>query len=71
MTRTEWIKGSATFLLVIVAGYFSTAYLDRHFAVAEVNENAEPTTPSTACVGEDGSWKNWQYPNVPMLSPKC
>ena len=21
--------------------------------------------------GEDGSWKNWPWPNVPALSPKC
>jgi hypothetical protein len=78
MTRTEFAKGSATFLVVIVAGLLSETYLDRHLAAAETDkkaassDSAEASTSSTsACVGKDGSWKNWPWSNVPILSPKC
>ena len=80
MTRAEFAKGSATFLVVIVAGLLSEPYLDRHLAATETDKKAAsrdgteaspPTTPSAACVGKDGSWKNWVWANVPMLSPKC
>ena len=67
MTRTELASGSATFLVVIVAGFLSTAYVDRQFAAAET---VGPTAPS-ACVDAGGSWKNWLWPNVPTLSPEC
>jgi hypothetical protein len=66
MTRAQFAKGSATFLVVIVAGFLSTAYVDRQFAA----ETARPTS-TAACVDEGGSWKNWLWPNVPTLSPKC
>jgi hypothetical protein len=75
MTRTELATGSATFIAVAAAGWLSVASLDRHFAAAAVDNgtvsadrNAAQTTP---CVGADGSWKNWVWSNVPMLSPKC
>jgi hypothetical protein len=80
MTRTELAQGSLTFAALIVAGFVSTAQLDRHFAAAEAakktpsdskTELPAPTTPSGACVGKDGSWKNWPWSNVPALSPKC
>jgi hypothetical protein len=80
MTRAEFAKGSATFLVVIVAGLLSETYLDRHLAATETEkkvassggaEAAAPSTPSAACVGKDGSWKNWPWSNVPILSPKC
>ena len=80
MTRAEFAKGSATFLVVIVAGLFSEAFLDRHFAASETDKKAAsgnsadaaaPSTSSAACVGKDGSWKNWPWSNVPILSPKC
>ena len=80
MTRAEFAKGSATFLAVIVAGLLSEGYLDRHLAAAETDKKAASndsakaspsTTPSAACVGKDGSWKNWPWSNVPILSPKC
>ena len=80
MTRAEFAKGSATFLVVIVAGLFSEALLDRHLAASETDkktassddaEAAAPTSPSAACVEKDGSWKNWPWSNVPILSPKC
>jgi hypothetical protein len=73
MTRAEFAKGSATFLVVIVAGLLSEAYLDKHFA-ATSSDGADASAPSTspaACVGKDGSWKNWPWSNVPILSPKC
>ena len=35
MTRAEFAKGSATFLVVIVAGLLSETYLDRHLAATE------------------------------------
>jgi hypothetical protein len=79
MTRAEFAKGSATFLVVIVAGLLSETYLDRHLAAVETDkkatsrDGAEAPAPSTspACVGKDGSWKNWPWSNVPILSPKC
>jgi hypothetical protein len=80
MTLAEFAKGSTTFLVVIVAGLLSEAYLDRHLAASETDKKAAssdrtdaptPSTPSAACVGKDGSWKNWPWSNVPILSPKC
>ena len=80
MTGAEFAKGSATFLVVIVAGLLSEAYLDRHFPATEMDKKAassdgtEASAPSTSpavCVGKDGSWKNWPWSNVPILSPKC
>jgi hypothetical protein len=66
MTRTAFAMGSATFLAVIVAGFLSAVWVDRHYAAAG------STMPSaSACVNDDGSWKNWIWANVPMLSPKC
>ena len=73
MTQSELAKGSATFLAVIVAGFLSESYLDRHL-VTETNKatSSESTEPSlAACVEKDGSWKNWSWSNVPILSPKC
>jgi hypothetical protein len=72
MTRSELAMGLSIFLVVAVAGFVSTTYVDRHFAAAEASARAETATPNApACVGEDGSWKNWPWPNVPALSPKC
>jgi hypothetical protein len=85
MTRAEFAKGSAIFLVVIVAGWLSEAYLDQHLPATEIpaaetdrkatsSDGAEASAPSTspaACVGKDGSWKNWPWSNVPILSPKC
>jgi hypothetical protein len=70
MTLSELTKGSATFAVVIVAGYLSTTTVNRHFA-AWAARTAETSAPGTACVGEGGAWKNWPWPNVPTLSPKC
>jgi hypothetical protein len=72
MTWAEFAKGSATFLVVIVAGFLSEIYLDRYLPgeiKALSNESAEAS--SAACVDNDGSWKNWSWSNVPILSPKC
>ncbi|TFV70620.1 hypothetical protein E4K64_29075 [Bradyrhizobium frederickii] len=67
MNLRDLAKGSSVFLGVIVAGYLSTSYVDRRFASQlDTSGLAAP-----ACVGEDGSWKNWLWPNVPALSPKC
>jgi hypothetical protein len=80
MTLAEFAKGSTTFAVVIVAGLLSEAYLDRHLAASETDKKAAssdradapaPSTPAAACVGKDGSWKNWPWSNVPILSPKC
>ena len=68
MTRSEFAMGSATFVAVIAAGLTSERCLDRHFAAE--GAPGRPTS-SAACVDEDGSWKNWPWPNVPVLSPKC
>ena len=72
MTRAEFAKGAATFLLVIVAGFLSETYLDRHFAITDADRNtASSDRPDAACVDKDGAWKNWPWPNVPALGPKC
>jgi hypothetical protein len=72
MTISEFAKGSATFAVVIVAGFLSTTEVDRRFAAAEMNTKVAAPAPSVAaCVGEGGAWKNWPWPNVPALSPKC
>jgi hypothetical protein len=74
MTRAELAKGSVTFIMVIVAGIFSEGVLDRHFVAIDkqaASNDGVGTTPSAACVETDGSWKNWSWSNVPILSPKC
>ena len=74
MTRAEFMKGSATFLVVIVAGFLSEIYLDRHFASEADNKAASSDSveaSSAACVDNEGWWKNWSWSNVPILSPKC
>lgn len=78
MRLSDLAKGSSVFLGVIVAGYLSTTYVDRHLAAeprdapAPTNNPAPTSIPApSACVGADGSWKNWPWPNVPALSPKC
>ena len=75
MTRTELTTGSATLIVVATAGWLSVAALDRHFAAAALDNSAasddQNAARTTACVGADGSWKNWVWANVPMLSPKC
>ena len=70
MTRGEFATGSVVFVAVAVAGFFSAARVDRHYAKAAPPAQATPTS-AAACVGADGSWKNWVWANVPMLSPKC
>jgi hypothetical protein len=70
MKRSEFAKGSAAFLLVIVAGFLSTTCVDRRSAVVESNKKVS-APGSSACVDEDGAWKNWPWLNVPALSPKC
>ena len=72
MRLSDLAKGSSVFLGVIVAGYVSTIYVDQRLTTP-VKTSSDPTKgpgPS-ACIGEDGSWKNWPWPNVPGLSPKC
>ncbi|MGZ5871483.1 MAG: hypothetical protein ACXWKP_05155 [Bradyrhizobium sp.] len=68
MTRTELAMGSAIFIAVITAGFISATWVDRHFAAVDGDATQ---TSSAACVSADGSWKNWVWANVPMLSPKC
>ncbi|HJZ22265.1 MAG TPA: hypothetical protein VJ226_14975 [Bradyrhizobium sp.] len=81
MTRSGLATGSIISIAVIAAGLVSTRYVDRHFATATGKERSsdspraarspQPSTSSGACVDADGSWKNWPWANVPMLSPKC
>ena len=74
MTLAEFAKGTTTFAVVIVAGLLSEAYLDRYLAASEADRKAASTDSadaSAACVKKDGSWKNWPWSNVPILSPKC
>jgi hypothetical protein len=81
MMRSGFTTGSIISVAVIAAGILSARYVDRHFATAAGRERVsnsqqetpspQPSTSSGACVDADGSWKNWPWPNVPMLSPKC
>jgi hypothetical protein len=73
MTRAELAMGSMTFIAAIVAGSLSVHLVDRHFAnkKSAPNNSAPVSSTSSACVAADGSWKNWVWANVPMLSPKC
>jgi hypothetical protein len=74
MKLSDLAKGSSVLLGVIVAGYVSTTYVDHRFAAPVKTASAPAPTNGpapAACVGEDGSWKNWPWPNVPALSPKC
>jgi hypothetical protein len=74
MTRAELAMGSMTFIAVIAAGSLSVHLVDRHFADTEASKTldaAPASSTSGACVNPDGSWKNWVWANVPMLSPKC
>ena len=66
MTQRELMLGSLTFLVVTIAGFFSGIAVERHYA-----SELPQTTSGTACIGTDGSWKNWVWANVPTLSPKC
>ncbi len=72
MTRTELAMGTATFIAVIAAGLLSAISVDRHYGAAGDRDPPHaPSLSSTTCVGADGTWKNWVWANVPMLSPKC
>jgi hypothetical protein len=67
MTRSEVAMGSAIFLFATVAGFFSAIGVERRYSAGP----AQMPPTSSACVTGDGSWKNWIWANVPMLSPKC
>jgi hypothetical protein len=74
MKQAELAMGSMTFIAVIAAGSLSVHLVDRHFANTEASktlDSARASSTSAACVAADGSWKNWVWANVPMLSPKC
>jgi len=79
MRLSDLAKGSSVFLGVIVAGYVSTVYVDQRFVEPKGSKWATPAStsqqtpewPPSGCIGSDGSWKNWPWPNVPMGSPKC
>ncbi len=76
MSRAELAIGTATFVAVIAAGFLSATSVDRHYAavdktLSDRHDAQAPSAASAACVGADGSWKNWVWANVPMLSPKC
>ncbi len=73
MRWSDLAKGSAVVMVVTVAGYLSTTYVDLKFAAPGTasHETARPSPTSSACVGEDGRWHHWPWANVPMLSPAC
>jgi hypothetical protein len=81
VNRLQVAAGIATIVVAIVAGTISFDYVNRRYpatpadhpttkSAAEQTDSA-PVKPSGPCVAADGSWKNWPWPNVPMLSPKC
>ncbi len=63
MRQNSFAIGSATFLIIFIAGFLSATWADRHFG--------RNSAQASACVSNDGSWKNWIWANVPALSPKC
>ena len=85
MTQPELIKGLAILAIIMAAAWLSMPYADRYVVSvapvkvgvpdsqaktpAESVETAEP--PSAVCVQADGCYKNWPFPNVPTLSPRC
>ena len=82
MTQPELIKGLAIFAIIMAAAWLSMPYADRYVTsvapvkVAIPNDPsktpAEPAeAPPATCVQADGSYRNWPWPNVPTLSPKC
>jgi hypothetical protein len=76
MTRSGLARRAATLLVMVVAGYFLGTYLDQRFTSDEAyyrlaSSDRVETPAASACIGADGSWKNWPWPNVPALSPKC
>ena len=81
MTRSEFLKGIAVFAVIIAAAWLSMPYADRYVEKVSPLKAALPDSqaktpdtaeaPPAACVQPDGSYKNWPWPNVPMLSPKC
>jgi hypothetical protein len=62
MARNEFIKGTAVFVLVFIVGFLSNNSVDQYFAVEAGQKSA--------CI-RNGSWHNWSWSNVPMLSPRC
>jgi hypothetical protein len=81
VTRSQWAIGLATIVFTIIAGVMSFDYVNRRFpptpveqvTAQDAKEQTDPAAAKTppACVERDGSWRNWSWPNVPMLSPKC
>jgi hypothetical protein len=77
MTQPEFLKGFAVFAIIIGAAWLSMPYVDRYVAAVSPVKAAIPEPPQTAdappvtCVQSDGSYKNWPWPNVPTLSPRC
>lgn len=73
MRWSDSAKGFAVVLVVTVAGYVSTTYVDHRFAALDATSEAttSPAPTGSACVGDDGRWQNWPWANVPMLSPAC
>jgi hypothetical protein len=83
MTRSGLARGSAIFATMVVAGFFLGTFLDQRFTYDAADyadyhltlggrpEAAAPDKSQSACVDEDGSWRNWPWANVPTLSPKC
>jgi hypothetical protein len=83
VTRSQWAIGIATIVLTIIAGVISFDYVNRRFPLkpppaeqaatphAKDQTDREFVKSSGACTEPDGSWRNWSWPNVPMLSPKC
>ena len=77
MTQSEFRKGVAVFAIIIGAAWLSMPYADRYVAAVASAKPPVPETQQTAdappqvCVQSDGSYKNWPWPNVPTLSPKC
>lgn len=73
MRWSDSAKGFAVVVVVTVAGYLSTTYVDHRFAALDASSDVttSPAPTASACVGEDGRWHNWPWANVPMLSPAC
>jgi hypothetical protein len=67
MTRGQFAIGTAVSMLIVVAAFVTTRYVN-----ARITDQATTEQPSASpCIDTGSRWKNWSWPNVPWLSPPC
>jgi hypothetical protein len=79
MTRLRFLAFAIAIALGIIIGWLVPVSAAGIVAEATQSEKGNVQTsdrtssgaPRGACVDANGSWVNWPWPNVPMLSPPC